>query len=58
MYNNIPVILMSTDYERLNKLDDCFADCKLEKPFDIYVLLEKVNTLVNKSGRKEFSFMA
>jgi DNA-binding response OmpR family regulator len=46
-----PIILMSATPQLLLNLDECIADGRLEKPFDISLLLRKVeNGLSKRSG--------
>ena len=43
---NIPILLLSTTAALLKDYEQCGADDILEKPFSIYTLIEKINTLL------------
>ena len=46
LYKNIPVILLSGSHELLESFTDFNADATIEKPFDMNVILEKINSLL------------
>ena len=50
-YKNIPVILLSADPELLKDYQQCGADDILQKPFDISMVVDKINKLLNKVGK-------
>lgn len=46
---HIPIIVMSAQNNSEQKAIDAFADAYISKPFDIYDVLERINTLIDKS---------
>lgn len=50
---NIPVLMVSASFNLLALAKDVHADDSLEKPFDISVLLDKVNTLTGNSSEPQ-----
>lgn len=48
-YKNIPIILYSASRLMLDHFEEYHADDRLEKPFDIFLLQDKVEQIVSKS---------
>jgi len=46
---HIPIIVMSAQNNSEQKAIDAFADAYISKPFDIYDVLNQINTLIDKS---------
>ncbi|WP_231491682.1 response regulator transcription factor [Pedobacter sp. Leaf170] len=46
---HIPIIVMSAQNNSEQKAIDAFADDYISKPFDIYDVLERINTQINKA---------
>jgi two-component system phosphate regulon response regulator PhoB len=49
---HIPIIVMSAQNNSEQKAIDAFADDYISKPFDIYDVLERINTQIKKSQDK------
>jgi DNA-binding response OmpR family regulator len=47
---NIPVILISASPDKLTAYKDCDADGILEKPFDLNILITKIESLIYPAG--------
>ncbi|HTB52439.1 MAG TPA: response regulator [Ferruginibacter sp.] len=47
-YKEIAIILISANPKLLINYQDCNADDIIEKPFDMYEVLDKINKLLNK----------
>ena len=47
---NIPVILMSANYQALENFEQCYADAIVEKPFNLKTLLEKIESVLAGSN--------
>ncbi|UAY52842.1 response regulator transcription factor [Ferruginibacter albus] len=45
-FSSIPIIITSGSTEKLAACAEYFADDALQKPFDVTVLIEKINTLL------------
>ena len=46
-YKHIPILLMSGAYERLKDFDECKADGIIEKPFNLLLLHDKIEGVLN-----------
>jgi DNA-binding response OmpR family regulator len=49
---DIPVILCSGDHYLLNDLDECMADDFLQKPFEVKIVIEKIDTILKQRLEK------
>jgi DNA-binding response OmpR family regulator len=47
-YNHISIILISSNPNKLKGYDECLADDVIVKPFDCDILIDKINTQLNK----------
>jgi len=43
---NIPVILMSADNKALENYEECNADAIIEKPFNLFKLIQQINSVI------------
>lgn len=46
LYKNTPVILLSGSHELLESFEEYNADAIIEKPFDMGIILQKINSLL------------
>lgn len=48
-FKKIPILLMSSEYENLTDLPECMADEKIHKPFNLSLLMDKIEQLLDKN---------
>ncbi|GAC1379651.1 MAG: hypothetical protein NVSMB45_02020 [Ginsengibacter sp.] len=49
-FQNIPIVLMSSDPDRLINFNECHADDVIEKPFNIKALEEKITSAIRSKS--------